>query len=386
MQPGLKNIPLPYETIPSINNKLQNIDWTFKDSFTCGQTHGIHPYPAKFIPQIPSSLISELHPKDGTGILDPFCGSGTTLVESLRNGIPAVGIDLHPLACLLSKVKVTPLSKGLSSAAKEIIERAHDVDITPPEIPALDHWFQKDIQHSIASIKDCIDRELDKDVRDALCIALSSIIVRVSNQDSDTRYAAVKKNINAKDVFDIFYKSVKKVEKAISNTWDPLFPPPQVDIINKNILSVTSKDIKIPISLVITSPPYPNKYEYWLYHKYRMYWLGMDPIAVRNSEIGARPLYFKRKPQTAKDFEDQMSIVFKTLYDIVIPGGHACFQVGNSIIRGEKIDNAQIITRAANKAGFKDTFSVEREIPPSRKTFNPDHTGAKEEYILIFQR
>ena len=46
-------------------------------------------------------------------------------------------------------------------------------------------------------------------------------------------------------------------------------------------------DIPRRVGLVITSPPYPNAYEYWLYHKYRMYWLGLDPIAVKKQEIGA---------------------------------------------------------------------------------------------------
>ena len=88
------------------------------------------------------------------------------------------------------------------------------------------------------------------------------------------------------------------------------------------------------IAAAVFSPPYPNAYEYWLYHKYRMYWLGMDPISVREREIGARPNYFKKNPHTAADFECQMGRVFALLARVVVPGGHACFQVGDSIIRG----------------------------------------------------
>ena len=52
---------------------------------------------------------------------------------------------------------------------------------------------------------------------------------------------------------------------------------------------------------LVTSPPYPNAYEYWLYHKYRMYWLGFDPIPIRENEIGARPHYFKTNHQDETD-------------------------------------------------------------------------------------
>ena len=60
-------------------------------------------------------------------------------------------------------------------------------------------------------------------------------------------------------------------------------------VLEADTLAVKATAIGQPVSLVITSPPYPNAYEYWLYHKYRMWWLGfLDPIAVKEREIGAR--------------------------------------------------------------------------------------------------
>ena len=71
-------------------------------------THGIHPYPAKFVPQIPGAII-DAYSKPGDTILDPFCGSGTTLLESIIRGRNALGIDINPIATLISRAKVTPL-------------------------------------------------------------------------------------------------------------------------------------------------------------------------------------------------------------------------------------------------------------------------------------
>ncbi len=361
--------------------RLRDIEWTFRDAYTRGGPHGIHPYPAKFIPQIPQSLISALHPGDETAVLDPFCGSGTTLVEGAIAGVPAIGIDLHPLACLISKVKVTPLRRNLATAARAALARASRRSASPPNIPAVDHWFRTDVQHALSVLIAAIDKEGDADVRDALRIALSSIVVRVSKQESDTRYAAVDNSADASDVAPGFLAAAASIEEALSTTWTGLFPTGNVEIINKDILAVEPSDIKRRVSVVVTSPPYPNAYEYWLYHKYRMYWLGMDPIAVREKEIGARPHYFKANPQTAADFERQMERVFQLLRAVVVSGGHACFQVGSSVIRGELIDNAGIFERVATGTGFSLVESLAREIPKNRKAFNLKHARINEEGI-----
>ena len=63
-------------------SKLRHTDFDFTDSKTKYLTHGLHPYPAKFIPQIPDILIRELT-SEGDTVADVFCGSGTTLVEAL---------------------------------------------------------------------------------------------------------------------------------------------------------------------------------------------------------------------------------------------------------------------------------------------------------------
>ncbi|KAA4287867.1 site-specific DNA-methyltransferase, partial [Bacteroides ovatus] len=88
--------------------KLKTIDWNFQD-VSQDALANIHPYPARFIPDIPRELISALGCAKGSVVLDPFCGSGTTLVEAQRAGFDAVGIDLNPIACLISSVKTQPL-------------------------------------------------------------------------------------------------------------------------------------------------------------------------------------------------------------------------------------------------------------------------------------
>lgn len=362
---------------------LADRDWTFEKANTREATHAAHPYPAKFIPQIPRALIQDLHPGDDSTVLDPFCGSGTTLVEAAAAGLPAVGIDLHPLACLISKVKVTPLDCSLEEAARAALARASTHAI--PEIPRIDHWFAVPVQEALAALVASIERETRADVRDALRVAFSSIVVKVSRQDSDTRYAAIEKNVSRHDVNEHFLRAARSLGAAVSATWKGVTRP-RVRVINKNVLNTTPEDVGARVSLVVTSPPYPNAYEYWLYHKYRMYWLGMDPLHVRENEIGARPHFFKKNPATADDFRVQMAKVFRLLQEVVVEGGHACFQVGNSKIHGHVVDNGELLRLAAAPFGFCNTETVSREIPLTRKAFNPSHARIREERILVFRR
>src|SRR5919107_1061092 len=106
---------------------LYTLDWELEDANTRYYTHGYHPYSSKYIPQIPNQLISKFTEKNDL-VLDTFMGSGTTLVESKILGRNAIGIDVNPLACLISKVKTTTLKKSeLIEISKILISLKEDI-------------------------------------------------------------------------------------------------------------------------------------------------------------------------------------------------------------------------------------------------------------------
>src|SRR5262245_27696843 len=108
----------------SIRDKLSQVNWDFPNSNTTENINSIHPYPAKFIQEIPKTLIQIIGVPKGTWVLDPFCGSGATLVEAHLAGIPSIGVDLNPIACLISRVKTQPLPEGFLESAKDVLEKA----------------------------------------------------------------------------------------------------------------------------------------------------------------------------------------------------------------------------------------------------------------------
>jgi site-specific DNA-methyltransferase (cytosine-N4-specific) len=179
--------------------------------------------------------------------------------------------------------------------------------------------------------------------------------------------------------------SVVFIEQAVLEAYGGFFAPSvECKLILGNILDVTPESIGRNVGLVVTSPPYPNAYEYWLYHKYRMYWLGMDPLQVRKMEIGARPHYFRKQPATESDFERQMTQVFYLLSKVMMPQALACFLVGRSIIHGKTIDNSSLLKRAAETNGFLQVAKVERRINQTRKAFNPVVSTINQESIILF--
>lgn len=169
-----------------------NTDWNFPSRTTPSPIEALHPYPAKFVADLPRRLLDILPVPAGTAVFDPFCGSGTTLVECQRRGLPAVGIDLNPIACLISQVKTSPLAGGLAGTAASVVDQAagrkqaSKADV--PDLPRLDHWFAPEVQRALAGLTTAVAIAPPRH-RDALRLALSSIVVRVSNQESDTRYA-----------------------------------------------------------------------------------------------------------------------------------------------------------------------------------------------------
>ena len=145
-----------------------DVGWEYADADTQQITHGIHPYPARMIPQVANRIILGWSGENNT-VLDPFCGSGTVLVESLLNNRNAIGVDINPLAYLLAKVKTTRISEKemnqkiqpyLEEITEKIITyRCEQLSVKTFVFKNIFHWFKKSVVDELTIIRDVISKE-----------------------------------------------------------------------------------------------------------------------------------------------------------------------------------------------------------------------------------
>ena len=147
-------------------------------------THWIHSYPAKMFHRIPRQLLSALDPNHRTTVLDPFCGSGTVLLEAAMLGYQALGIDVNPLARLISTVKSTRIPPSrLEVLGDELLARADKGSPSYQLNPYLTDWFKPHATKALANLMNAISEVHDPASRNFFLVTLSSIIRRCSLAD-----------------------------------------------------------------------------------------------------------------------------------------------------------------------------------------------------------
>jgi DNA modification methylase len=356
----------------------------------------IHPYPAKFTIGLALEYL-EKYSKPGDTVFDPFVGSGTTLLAASllnRNGI---GTDINHIAILVTKFKLLDLNDSDVEIIKEFINFLNDLNLRSSKFlttkpffyPSIDHWFKKDIILSLSFIKDEIVKRSSNNERLRVFFELifSSIINSVSNQESDTRYAAIEKpKINFTYVIETF---LKKIQNAIL----VILEMREIKTKNQNCKvflqdSKTNSQIlkKDSISLLFTSPPYPNTYDYYLYHKHRMNWLGYDVKYSMQKEIGSRREFSSLKKPKEKFNQDMYEILLESNKSLKV-NGYAILVMGDGQIQGEKYEAKSEMVDICSRIGwnlFDYSFSL---LDQTSKSFQKSYrTLGKKEHILVFKK
>ena len=180
------------EAEETLQSRLENTSRSGKTrQSTRYSVHGLHEYKGKFNPQIAKAILNIFNVASGQRVLDPFCGSGTTLVECAHTGIVGYGVDINPLAVFLSNAKlqalVTPASKlrallyRLSDSLKGV-ERQRTIISDDPRSRYLRAWFDPNILHTIEAVRISVEDIAREDASIFLTIA-SNLLRDYSLQD-----------------------------------------------------------------------------------------------------------------------------------------------------------------------------------------------------------
>jgi len=169
----------------SIAASFGSADWSLSAHGRVGDGE-FHPYPARYIPALPRQIMSLLGVADGL-VLDPFCGSGTTLAEARRRGLSSVGIDINPIATLISRVRTSRWESSDSAALgdhlralREAAASSTDVGAEFADIPRLDHWFPDYAQVALSgAVRYVRSIPQDDPWHDRLAVSVSAATVRL---------------------------------------------------------------------------------------------------------------------------------------------------------------------------------------------------------------
>ena len=412
-------------------------------------THLLHPYPAKLLTHIPYFFLANSRfSREGDVVADPFCGSGTVLLEAQLAGRLAIGADSNPLARLLSKVKTSPI--GLDVLTPMIDNILGDPPLCsrrecrPPDVVNLNHWFYPHIIRQLQSIRRRIEKTNQPDVRDFLRICFSNCVKRVSLADprlsvpvrlrqgqypqghwlrekSDAHLRRLRR-INVTTVFaDVLKANTRRIASL---------EPVSGDLLPAQVISCDARslgDNQIPtccrpsarndghIQLVITSPPYPGAQKYIRSSCLSLGWLGLcrsDELPkYKHATIGREE--FRRRDCTqlletgvpaanrqlmrihtdnpvratiAATYLREMRDSMREIWLQLRQGGFLVLVAANNEICGRKFKTTQYLCRIAEEIGFRTILQLIDDIR-SRGLMTKRNKTANvitREWVLVF--
>ncbi len=402
------------------NRKLQrkiNYSWDFNGAKTKPYTHGLHSYPAMFIPQVARRLILT-YSKKGDTICDIFCGSGTALIESKLLNRNSYGIDLNPLAIFLAKVKTTPINpKSLSKEYIKLLTKINKIknnEVKKPEFKNLEFWFKDKAILELAKIKKAIRTIKNKKIQDFFLVAFSETVRKSSNtKNGEFKLVRIKEleKYNP-DVLKIFKQKAESNIKRMES----FYKDADKKVWTKIIFGDSSKDNGIKknsIDCIITSPPYGDSrttVAYGQFSRLSSQWLNIfndpnDASGVDNELLGGRAVknlthslsskhlleslkkITKKDEKRAKDvlsFFIGLNDCLVKAYKMLKPKKYFCIIIGNRLVKQIRIPTDFIIAELAKKIGFTQENLFVRNIPNKRmpiKTSPTNIAGELEETI-----
>jgi DNA modification methylase len=373
------NPPTNPSTVTSETPLLNlNLNWSEKDlpeKLRTKHVHRLHPYLGKYIPQLIEIFLRKYF-KTGQTILDPFCGSGTTLVQANELGINSIGYDISSFNVLLTRAKIKKYN--IEKAKFEILDILNevrqatqktlndqlllwDIDNYSINMSLLDNqylreWFAPEALKELLIYRSFIESK-DYEYKDLLKIILSraarsSRLVRHFDLDfpkrpQTTPYWCHKHFRECKPTQEAYkfierysYDIIKRIKDYSSLRTDT----------NVDVFHADSQEIKFPkVDGVITSPPYVGLIDYHDQHIYAYHLLGLKDN--REKEIGSAKNGSSKK--AIQNYQTALSKVFRNIANEMPSGGKMV------IIAGDKYNLYDYI---AEMAGLKIEATLKRHV------------------------
>ena len=409
-------------------------DWTFKGASTRERTHCYHDYPAKMIPQVAGKLL-DLFGTKATKLFDPYCGTGTSLVEGMVRGLNVAGTDLNPLARLVAKAKTTLMPWDLvqqevarfTQFALQIASGVTSPMAWQTKNAYLVSWFKPEAADKLATIHHFIEGLADERVRLFFEVAFSETVRESSNTRNEEfklyRYAEEKLETFNPDVFGIFTQKLSRNLAGLRDflaAVDQTNRHPTAEIFSFNTVNgiPTATIPPASVEMVVTSPPYGDSrttVAYGQYSRLSAEWLGLPtpaqvdrqlmggtaakqftplPSPALNEAIGQIMGLDEKRALEVASFYNDLHASIQHVAPLIKPNGYACYVVGNRKVKGVVLPTDTAVCDFFRQWGFGHVETFRRMIPnkrmplrnsPSNVAGVSDNTMVSE-YIVVMQR
>jgi hypothetical protein len=296
----------------------RDLSWSERDLPERERTkhvHRLHPYLGKFVPQLVEALL-ERHLSRAKNVLDPFAGSGTTLVQSLESGRSATGVDVAAFNCLLMRVKTADYNLfTLENELRDSLRRLEAFDAARPPRPNdfVDAWYAPRAAVELVFYRSLIEDYEHGDVMRVVLARAARSARRTTHFDLDfPREPQVEEYWCHKH-----RKTCRPVERAehfirryALDTLERIraFSRVRARGAEAVVLHGDARELALggPFHGIVTSPPYPGLIDYHEQHRYAYELLGLDDR--RELELGAAERGVSAK--VIREYVDGIASVF----------------------------------------------------------------------------
>lgn len=409
-------------------------------------SHQIHSYPAKLLSNIPYFFLQSdfFCPNNGV-VLDPFCGTGTVLLEANISGRKALGADANPLAILISQVKTTyipkdKLQKALFTVLNSVKRNRIEYN---KESEAIGLWFSHSTIHQLSNLSEAIEKVKPLAQKRFFLLCFSNLIKKVSfadpnisvpvrlNPERFCKNPERKKNVEFKlstlqniDVYDKFESICQLNINRINSLQDIYKGEITTGIISKDARKLTNSinsSVLLPnesIDMILTSPPYAGAQKYIRSSWLNLYWLGTkqaeDIRMLNNKNIGREDyhkvdtlqhvftgipaadavlesLYQDGKNERAYivgNYLNEMKIALDESFRVLKKSGYMIIVIGNNTVCNRPFDTQDYLTYYLQSKGMKLQLKLIDDIKSYGLMTKRNKTASRIscEWVLVFKK
>lgn len=389
-------------------------------------------YKEGYSTRLMQQLFEKYQVKQGDLILDPFCGSGSTLLQAKVNQFKGIGFEINPFSAFLAKVKTqnyneTDLNDFKTELKHLLLVDTIESSFDKPNLSTIDKLFTKDVFNYLQALHSAIQKIRNPKAKDLFSLAWLSILEDASNYRKAGNGLKIRKGKtllvrNLDYAKRLFRNRIEEIEddlptaiKISQNRYEPKIYEHTSLELNQFVNSNTIKG-------VIFSPPYANCFDYTEIYKVEL-WVGgfvktyndlkylrkrgvrshLNGYEIENTNNPYSPselemlvdtlksvkLWDKRIPLMVNNYFTDMFKALDNIYNVLKPDGFCCIIVSNSAYGGIVVPTDLLLTKYAETIGFNPLkIEVARYIITSSQQYKQtmQHRKYLRESIIHLQK